>query len=91
MPKAQLLSLIRIDSKKSHEIRKKIHSNWIKKRGCDCCNDDLIQSGKCVLTCKHIETEWKNKTEEIEERINKKIGVILIRNLREAYCLSEIS
>jgi len=82
MPRVQLLSLIKIDSRKSHEIRSKIHDEWVKNKKCECCNDELIQSGKCVLTCEHIKAEWNKSTIEIQKRINKKIGVVLLRNLR---------
>ncbi len=87
----QLLSLIKIDSRRSHEIRSKIHNEWVKNKKCECCNDELIQSGKCVLTCKHIKAEWGRNTKEIQKRINKKIGIVLLRNLGEAYRLTKIS
>ena len=91
MPKIRLLASIKIDSKKDYEIKKKTRDNWIKNEKCSCCNHPLIKSGKIVLTCEHIQMEWKKKTKEIEKRINNKTKILLLKSLSEAYNLTKIS
>lgn len=91
MPKAQLLSSIRFDSRNSYKIKKEIRNKWVRESRCSCCNNPLIKSGKMVLTCEHIKKEWKKSTEEIEKRITKKTNCLLMKNLSEAYRLTKVS
>lgn len=83
--KKELLEQIRLDSERYYNLAKEFYKNWVENKKCECCNDELIVSGKCVLSCKHHQEASDEYTKDLCKKWNEKINLLCAINLSDAY------
>jgi len=83
MPKASLLALLELDFDNLLIIEKETRANWIKEKKCPCVHDADVLNGRLLLACEHVKNEIKEKTKEIEKKMNFKSDILILRNLRD--------
>ena len=82
VPDARLFTTLNFNFKEEIETKEKIRNKWVKERKCSCCFNKKILCGDEVLTCEHIKTEWRNKMSELDNKINKKVKILVMRRLK---------
>lgn len=81
MPEASLVGLLDRDFEKLFQIEKKIREEWINRRKCACVNNPDVLNKRLLLTCEHVKKEIKEKTKEVEKKMNFKSDILILRNL----------
>jgi hypothetical protein len=81
MPEVRLLRLINSERKDLIDWEVNFVNNWIKNKGCKCCENQRIQNKQIALRCNHIKEEIeKKKNKEKEKKLNIKLDILIYRD-----------
>ena len=83
MPEAQLLGILDRQFKEALNIELIIVDDWIKNKKCKCVEDNLIQSKKVSLNCKHLNKELEKPLKDINKSIEFLSNILKIRKLND--------
>ncbi len=78
IPSERLGILVDNDFEILYKIHKKTRAKWVKEKRCPCVSE--LSKGR-ILICNHVEQEIKEKSKEINKRIEAKTSILMLRNL----------
>jgi len=77
IPEERLGVLLDNDFNILYKIHKETRNKWVKEKKCSCVNN--LERDR-ILICSHVENEIKEKSKEINKRIEAKTSILILRN-----------